>query len=128
MPLDPHIDAYLRRLSSAAAPLDLQAQRAATEAALRALQGPLEPVAAIETHIVPGHGGHPLRVRAYTPNGATPGAVLPALVYAHGGGWFQCSLEVYDHPCRCLLYTSMWVVSSLMTSPWLASMPVISSQ
>ncbi|WP_287813831.1 alpha/beta hydrolase [Achromobacter sp.] len=102
MALDPHIDAYLRRLSSAAAPLDLQAQRAATEAGLRALQGPLEPVAAIETHTVPGHGGHPLRVRAYTPHGAAPGAVLPALVYAHGGGWFQCSLEVYDNPCRAL--------------------------
>ena len=52
-------------------------------------------------------------MRAYTPAGAPPGAVLPALVYAHGGGWFLCSLELYDNPCRALANATGCMVLSV---------------
>ena len=55
--------------------------------------------------------------RALTPAGAPPGAVLPALVYAHGGGWFLCSLELYDNPCRALANATGCMVLSV---DWLA--------
>ncbi len=113
MPLDPRINDYLRRLSSVTAPLDLQARRDAAEVGLRELHGPLESVAAIDTHIAPGHDGHAIRVRAYTPEGTATGAVLPALVFAHGGGWFQCSLELYDNPCRALANATQCKVLSV---------------
>ncbi|CAB3664742.1 Carboxylesterase NlhH [Achromobacter deleyi] len=113
MPLDPRINTYLRRLSSVAAPLELAARREAAEIGLRELHGPLEAVAAIDTWTVPGHEGHPIRVRAYIPDGAAPDAVLPALVFAHGGGWFQCSLELYDNPCRALANATQCKVLSV---------------
>ncbi|MBR8654138.1 alpha/beta hydrolase [Achromobacter sp. Marseille-Q0513] len=113
MALDPKIDAYLARLSSAATPMSLAEMRAATETSLGALHGPLEDVADVRTYLAPGHDGAPLRVRAYTPAGTPPGAVLPALVYAHGGGWFLCSLELYDNPCRALANATGCMVLSV---------------
>lgn len=38
---------------------------------------------------------------------------LPAIVYAHGGGWFQCSLDLYDNPCRALARATGCVVLSV---------------
>ena len=39
--------------------------------------------------------------------------MLPALVYAHGGGWFLCSLELYDNPCRALANATGCMVLSV---------------
>jgi predicted acyl esterase len=52
-------------------------------------------------HTVIARDGHALEVRLYTPEGL-PDGPAPALLFAHGGGWFQCSLAVYDGPCRAL--------------------------
>ncbi|MCU0813854.1 MAG: alpha/beta hydrolase [Burkholderiaceae bacterium] len=57
------------------------------------------PVAALETLQAEGpHGA--ISLRAYRPAGATPGAVLPALVYFHGGGWVIGDLDTHDVLCR----------------------------
>ena len=44
------------------------------------------------------HGAVPLR--HYRPAGAADGAVLPALVYFHGGGWTIGDLDTHDVLCR----------------------------
>ncbi|KAG0940544.1 hypothetical protein G6F31_015140 [Rhizopus arrhizus] len=96
-----HLLAFL-----ASAPLVLEDIRAATETGLRALQGGTEAVDAVTDHEARCQDGHPLRIRAYTPAGLAQHDALPAIVFAHGGGWFQCSLAVYDGPCRALANSS----------------------
>ncbi|WP_219211014.1 alpha/beta hydrolase [Variovorax boronicumulans] len=44
--------------------------------------------------------GIPLRL--YRPLGSVPGALLPVLVYFHGGGWVIGDLETHDVLCRGL--------------------------
>ena len=39
-------------------------------------------------------------------------------MYAHGGGWFLCSLELYDNPCRALANATGCMVLSV--DYWLA--------
>ena len=104
MSLDPLIAAYLAQTSNAAPPATLDALRAATDAGLRQLHGPLEAVADVRDHSVPGvlPEDPALRVRAYRPAGTDPGSTLTAIVFAHGGGWCLGSLELYDNPCRAL--------------------------
>ena len=45
-------------------------------------------------------GGIPLRL--YRPAGSADAAVLPALVYYHGGGWVIGDLDTHDTLCRTL--------------------------
>jgi acetyl esterase len=111
--LDPLINAFLTRLSSASAPLVLEDIRAATETGLRALQGTAEAVDAVTDHEARCQDGHPLRIRAYTPAGLAQHDALPAIVFAHGGGWFQCSLDLYDNPCRALANATQCKVFSV---------------
>ncbi|PHV08836.1 esterase [Janthinobacterium sp. BJB412] len=113
MSLDPHIAALLNRPASGPAPATLAEIRAATEAGLRAQHGPLQEVAWVRDFNAPGHGQHPVRVRAYAPAGADEAAALPAIVFAHGGGWCLCSLELYDNPCRALANATGCVVLSV---------------
>jgi len=44
------------------------------------------------------HGAIPLRL--YRPLGAAPDALLPVLVYYHGGGWVIGDLDTHDVLCR----------------------------
>jgi len=44
------------------------------------------------------HGAIPLR--SYRPLGAAPDALLPVLVYYHGGGWTIGDLDTHDTLCR----------------------------
>ncbi|UCE31207.1 MAG: alpha/beta hydrolase [Burkholderiales bacterium] len=44
----------------------------------------------------------PIPVRAYRPLGAGEQALLPALVYYHGGGWTIGDLDTHDTLCRML--------------------------
>ena len=113
MSLDPHIAAFLNRPASGPAPASLAEIRAATEAGLRAQHGPVQEVAWVKDFSAPGHGQHPVRVRAYAPAGADESAALPAIVFAHGGGWCLCSLELYDNPCRALANATGCVVLSV---------------
>lgn len=63
--------------------------------AAAALQ-PRPEVHALADHVVPGPGGD-IPVRVYYPTG---GDRLPALVFAHGGGWSICSIETHEGLCR----------------------------
>jgi acetyl esterase len=42
----------------------------------------------------------PIPMRAYRPLGSSPEAVLPVLVYYHGGGWTIGDLDTHDTLCR----------------------------
>ncbi|GAB3665704.1 alpha/beta hydrolase [Ramlibacter alkalitolerans] len=42
----------------------------------------------------------PIRLRSYRPLGTPEDAVLPVLVYFHGGGWVIGDLETHDTLCR----------------------------
>ncbi|MBN9090112.1 MAG: alpha/beta hydrolase [Reyranella sp.] len=50
---------------------------------------------------IPGPGG-PIAVRLYRPESASPEARLPALVFAHGGGWVFGNLDSHDVLCAQL--------------------------
>nr|WP_238379862.1 alpha/beta hydrolase [Stenotrophomonas maltophilia] len=63
-------------------------------------------------HTLIARDGHALEVRLYTPEGLRDGPA-PALLFAHGGGWFQCSLAVYDGPCRALANASGCVIAAV---------------
>ncbi|KVN38643.1 esterase [Burkholderia pyrrocinia] len=114
MPLDPRLAAWLDQLPAAGSPASLAELRAATDASLRALHGPLETVARTETYAVPVRDGQSIRVRAYWPaaidNSASP---YPAIVYAHGGGWCLGTLALYDNPCHALANATQCVVLSV---------------
>ncbi len=47
---------------------------------------------------VPGPAG-PIRLRLYRPQRTSPEAVLPCLVFMHGGGWVLGSLDSHDALC-----------------------------
>jgi acetyl esterase len=44
----------------------------------------------------------PIPLRSYRPAGSSPEAVLPVLVYYHGGGWVIGDLDTHDVLCRQL--------------------------
>ncbi len=61
---------------------------------------------------VPGAGG-PIALRAYRPAGTDPDAVLPVLVFFHGGGWVIGDLDTHDTLCRELANGSGCAVVSV---------------
>ena len=44
----------------------------------------------------------PIPLRSYRPAGSAPDALLPVLVYYHGGGWVIGDLDTHDVLCRQL--------------------------
>src|SRR5262245_48124970 len=56
-------------------------------------------VAAMHDLEAPGPAGA-IRLRSYRPLGTPDDAVLPVLVYFHGGGWVIGDLESHDTLCR----------------------------
>jgi acetyl esterase len=102
MPLDPQLDAMRAARAKADTPplytMSLAEARAADLEQIRAASGRVEPVAAVNEHVVPGPGGE-LRIRVYEPD---HGADRPALVYFFGGGWTLGNLETCDGICRLL--------------------------
>ena len=57
------------------------------------------PVASVRDTVTPGpHGAIPLRL--YRPAGTHEDAVLPVLVFFHGGGWTIGDLDTHDTLCR----------------------------
>jgi acetyl esterase len=72
------------------------------------LGGPEEPVAQVDTRVIPGPVEIPVRV--YRPSLATD---LPALMFFHGGGFVICNLDTHDRACRMLANASGCVVISV---------------
>lgn len=69
-------------------------------------------VGQISSHSVPGPLG-PIPVRSYRPLGSRDDAVLPVLVYLHGGGWTIGDLDTHDVLCRQLCNQSGCAVFSV---------------
>lgn len=69
-------------------------------------------VGQISSHSVPGPLG-PIPVRGYRPMGSDDNAVLPVLVYFHGGGWTIGDLDTHDVLCRQLCNQSGCAVFSI---------------
>ena len=66
----------------------------------RAYTQPASPeVASVRDMQVPGPLGD-IPVRVYRPFGSAPDAVLPVLVFYHGGGWTIGDLDTHDTLCR----------------------------
>ncbi|MBC7800030.1 MAG: alpha/beta hydrolase [Gemmatimonadaceae bacterium] len=75
--------------------------RVAYSAVRAALQPPPEPTAETQEHVIDGPGGA-LRLRAHRAVGTAADAVLPCLIYLHGGGWVLGDLDSHDGVCRRL--------------------------
>lgn len=65
-----------------------------------------QPVAEIREFSVPRDDGGTIPLRLYRPLAAPPGAVLPGLVFFHGGGWVIGDCETHDPMCRHLANAS----------------------
>lgn len=103
MPLDPYVKRFLDRLASlnpsGVESLTIAERRAAFKHLLE-FSGLMEQVDRIEDRSIPGAAG-PLKVRIYSPAGASP-AVLPGLVYFHGGGLVAGDVDTHDRIGRSL--------------------------
>jgi acetyl esterase len=64
-------------------------------------QGPLPQGVTVTNRTIPGPAG-PIAVRLYRPDSAAAEAKLPALVFAHGGGWVFGNLDSHDVLCAQL--------------------------
>ena len=83
--------------------------RAAYESVAEVLELPRAPLARIEDHHIPVADGVLLCARLYAPSNA----VLPVLLYLHGGGFTIGSLETHDSLCRQLALRSGAAVLAL---------------
>jgi acetyl esterase len=66
-----------------------------------AAERPGPEVAEVRQVSIPGPAGE-VPTRLYRPAGSTPSAVLPVLVYFHGGGWVIGNLDSHDGTARWL--------------------------
>jgi acetyl esterase len=111
MALHPQCKAFLDMLAAAGGPglneLPLDEARKVPYQMIE-LGGPEEPVAQLDTRIIPGPVQIPVRV--YRPSLARD---LPGLVYFHGGGFVICNLDTHDRECRSLANASGCVVISV---------------
>jgi acetyl esterase len=105
VPLDPRVKRFLDVLA-AGNPRDARtvsvAERRVQLIELLRFAGPPAPVASTVDRTIPGPSG-PLTVRTYTPAEAS-GALLPALVYLHGGGMVAGSIDTHDPIARGLCH------------------------
>lgn len=103
MPLDPRVKRFLDVLAAGKPPNNRDvtvAERRLALAELMKLAGPEVPVGRVQDRTLPGPAG-PLAVRVYTPIGA-PAAVLPGLIYFHGGGLVAGTVATHDWIARAL--------------------------
>ena len=68
-------------------------------------QPPSEAVAHTRDHTLT-HSGVEIGIREYRPKGIPADAVLPALLFFHGGGWTVGDLDTHDTVCRSLCNAS----------------------
>ena len=101
--LHPHARALLDLIESIGAPPTHQLSPAEARALYRDRRAATQPVPpdVAETREVQADGPHgPIPMRLVRPKGAAADAVLPVLVYFHGGGWVIGDLETHDTLCR----------------------------
>jgi acetyl esterase len=103
MPLDPRVKRFLDVLAAGKPRSALHVtvgERRAELAELMKLSGPQAPIGRVEERILPGPAGT-LGVRVYTPVDAHD-ALLPGLVYFHGGGLVAGTVATHDGIARAL--------------------------
>ena len=102
MSLDVHVRNILDQMAALKLPklheIGPQAARAAMRASV--FRGGDTPIGRIENRSVPGPAGD-VPVRVYTPLGENA-AVLPGLIFYHGGGFVIGDLDSHDDLSRCL--------------------------
>ncbi len=108
MTIDSNIAEFLRNLPPARS-ASLEDLRVETDRGLVMMQGVQEPVDREEDIYADGI----VRMRAYWPAVERRECTLPAIVYAHAGGWCLVSLDTYDNPCRALAEATGCVVLSV---------------
>jgi len=105
VPLDPRVQRFLGLLAAGQPPNALETtvdERRRGLVELMKFAGPEAAVSRIENRTLPGPDGHPLAVRIYTPLGRAESAMLPGLVYFHGGGLVAGTVETHDCIARAL--------------------------
>lgn len=106
MALDPESQRLIDLMAAANRPawntLTPEAARAQYLALRPGAQGPVPDEVAVTDRSIAGPGGTTLPLRLYRPKAAVPGEALPALVYAHGGGWVFGNLDSHDVLCAQL--------------------------
>jgi acetyl esterase len=111
MALHPQCKAFLDMIEAAGGPglneLPLDEARKVPYQMIE-LGGAEEPVAQVDTRVIPGPVQIPVRV--YRPSLARD---LPALMYFHGGGFVICNLDTHDRLCRSLANASGCAVVSV---------------
>jgi acetyl esterase len=102
MALDVDVRALLDQFKAAALPKIWELAPPAARAAMRSrlLTGKETPCGGIANRTIPGPAGD-IRLRVYTPLDAAD-AMLPGLVFFHGGGFVIGDLDTHDDLCRCL--------------------------
>ncbi len=102
MSLDAHVKTILDQFAAMKLPKMWEIGPQAARAAMRAgiFRGGDTPIGKTEDRTIPGPAGK-IAVRIYTPL-STSGAVLPGLVFFHGGGFVIGDLETHDDLCRNL--------------------------
>lgn len=105
MPLAPEIKDYLAALAIAGAPdvgqAPLRVIREGTYGRI-AIAGIPQKIFSMRDQYIPGPTAD-LHIRIYRPTGA---AILPAMVYFHGGGWVFNFLDIYDAELSALANAS----------------------
>jgi acetyl esterase len=115
VPLDPRLRRFLDVLAVGnprdARSVSVAERRTQLIELLQFAGGPSAPIAGAEERPVPGPAGR-LAARLYTPPEAS-GALLPGLVYFHGGGMVAGSINTHDSIARALCYWSSCRVVSI---------------
>jgi acetyl esterase len=105
MALDPESQRLIDLMAAANRPawnmLSPQAARDLYLSLRPGAQGPRPAHVTVVDRTIPGPAGN-LPVRIYRPSAAAADAKLPALVYAHGGGWVFGNLDSHDVLCAQL--------------------------
>jgi acetyl esterase len=89
--------------------LSVPEARLAYVAASEILELPRAPLARVLDFHIPSGDGHPMPARLYAPSAA----VLPVMLYLHGGGFTIGNLETHDSLCRQLALRSGAAVVAL---------------
>ena len=114
MQVDPDTQTFLARLAASSNPpyemLSATAARAFYRAGRAIVAARPEDVAEVRTLTAPGPNG-PIGMRLYRPESAA--AILPVLVYFHGGGWVLGDLDSYDSVCRAIANRAGHIVVSV---------------
>ena len=112
-PLHPQAKKYLDDLKSLrAAPIHTltpETNRKGARLMSQKTAPPLQPVAYVQDHLLPVHGGE-INLRLYTPGREGP---FPLFIFYHGGGWVVGDLDIVDSPLRMLTNSARCIVVSV---------------